>query len=123
MILAELDVSLLVLLDVLLTELDVEDEEEVEVDRPLVVVALATAPGTGTVAPPSKMSSLLNVLHDVLLGMRTEYGTVPSPCLHVVVTPAALTYWPGGSCESDAQDSKTPSLALEGALNPHPMMS
>lgn len=28
--------------------------------------------------------------------------------------------WPGGFCESLAQDSKTLSLALDGALNPHP---
>jgi hypothetical protein len=30
---------------------------------------------------------------------------------------------PGGFCESPAQDSNTPSRALEGALNPHPWVS
>ena len=89
----------LVVCDALLAGADVG----VGVVLKLRVVGAPVAPGSGTTTVPPKISELANVLH------IDDAGTVPAP--------------PGGSCESPAQDSNTPSRALEGALNAQPWVS
>jgi hypothetical protein len=70
----------------------------------LKLMVLAPGMGTRTVALGPKISVLAKVLHKLLAG-----GTA-APC-------------PGIGWLSDAQDSKTPSRAPEGALNWQPWVS
>jgi hypothetical protein len=92
-----------VVVELTLELVDVIVEEEVE----LVEVVVAGPPpgrGTFTVAAAPKISVLANVEH------KLEAGGLASPC-------------PGKFWLSEAQDSKMPFFALEGALNTQPWVS